>query len=91
MWRILYPIQYFRLSNADKRRIDLIPTLLLGLVLAAPFVFLDGPSFFRANGFLDRVLTLTTALTGSMSPLSSRLLPFYILISISQSKQAQSC
>lgn len=64
MWRIFYPIQYFRLSNADKQRIDLIPTLVLALIVALPFIFLNGPSFFHANGFLDRVLTLTSALTG---------------------------
>ena len=64
MWRIFYPIQYFRLSNADKRRIDLIPTIVLGLLVAVPFLGLEGTSFFRANGFLDRVLTLTSALTG---------------------------
>lgn len=64
MWRILYPIQYFRLSNADKRRIDLIPTLVLALTIATPFIFLSGPSFFHADGFLDRILTLTSALTG---------------------------
>ena len=33
MWRVLYPIQYFRLSNADKRRIDLIPTVVLAAVI----------------------------------------------------------
>lgn len=64
MWRVLYPIQYFRLSNADKRRIDLIPTVVLAAVIAAPFIFLSGVSFFHANGFLDKILTLTAALTG---------------------------
>ena len=64
MWRILYPIQYFYLSNADKRRIDIIPTLVLALFISIPFIFLTGASFFEANGFLDKLLTLTSGLTG---------------------------
>ncbi|MCK1456697.1 hypothetical protein IVB36_38915 [Bradyrhizobium sp. 35] len=64
MWRIFYPIQYFRLSNADKRRIDVIPTFVLALLIAIPFIVVGGASFFKANGFLDRILTLTAGLTG---------------------------
>lgn len=64
MWRILYPIQYFRLSNKDKQRIDVWPTLALAVLLAGPFVFLSGPSFFHVDGFLDKVLSLTSGLTG---------------------------
>ena len=64
MWRIFYPIQYFRLSNADKRRIDLVPTSLLTLLIALPFILVAGPSFFAADGFLDKILTLTSSLTG---------------------------
>jgi hypothetical protein len=64
MWRILYPIQYFRLSNADKRWIDIFPTIVLAAVISAPFIFFKDAAFFKADGFLDKVLTLTSALTG---------------------------
>jgi hypothetical protein len=64
MWRLTYPLRYFRLENSEKRKFDYIATMLLAGVLAAPFVLLDGPSFFRPNGFLDKLLTLTSALAG---------------------------
>jgi hypothetical protein len=64
MWRILYPMNYFRLSNAEKRHIDLFPTFILAIIIALPFFILKDASFFRPNGFLDKVLTLTAALTG---------------------------
>ena len=64
MWRILYPLRYFRLSNEEKRHIDLWPALLLAIILALPFILLKDASFFRPNGFFDKLLLLTAALTG---------------------------
>lgn len=64
MWRLFYPLRYFSLVNNEKRHIDLWPTALLAVILATPFVFVPGAIFFSPNGFLDKLLTLTTALTG---------------------------
>lgn len=64
MWKVLYPIQYFRLSNKEKRRIDVFPTLALALIIAVPFIFLPKSNFFHVDGFLDKILTLTSGLTG---------------------------
>jgi hypothetical protein len=64
MWRLFYPLRYFSLVNREKRHLDLWPTLLVGIFLALPFALLPGASFFRPDGFLDKVLSLITALTG---------------------------
>jgi hypothetical protein len=64
MWRLLYPLRYFSLVNNEKRSIDLWPSLLLAGLLALPFVALPGTSFFSPNGFLDKLLTLMSCLTG---------------------------
>jgi hypothetical protein len=64
MWRLFYPLRYFRLVNDEKRHLDLWPTLLLALVLALPFIALPGAPFFHKDGLLDKLLILTSALTG---------------------------
>jgi hypothetical protein len=64
MWRLFYPFRYFQLDNAEKRHIDLWPTLVLAILIAAPFVAVPGVSFFGQNGFLDKLLLLTGPLTG---------------------------
>lgn len=64
MWRLFYPLRYFRLVNEEKRHIDLWPTLLLAILLALPFILLPGATFFHIGGFLDKLLVLTAALTG---------------------------
>jgi hypothetical protein len=64
MWRLLYPLRYFALVNNEKRHIDLWPSIILAVLLAAPFVALPGTSFFSPNGFLDKLLTLMSCLTG---------------------------
>jgi hypothetical protein len=64
MWRLFYPLRYFSLQNREKGHLDFWPALAFGLVLAAPYVLLPDASFFRVGGFLDKVLTLTAALTG---------------------------
>jgi hypothetical protein len=64
MWRLFYPLRYFRLVNDEKRHLDLWPTLLLAIILAVPFIFLPDTPFFHKDGFLDKLLILTSALTG---------------------------
>jgi len=64
MWRILYPLRYFRVADKQKRRLDLWPTLLAAAIISSPFILLPGVSFFKPNGFLDKILTLVAALTG---------------------------
>ncbi|QRM32479.1 hypothetical protein [Microvirga sp. VF16] len=64
MWKLFYPLRYFRLKNDEKRWLDWIPTLVLTLIVWAPFAFVPGASFFRPDGFLDKFLGLAGALTG---------------------------
>jgi hypothetical protein len=63
MWRLLYPLRYFSLVNAEKRLLDL-SALPLAVLIAAAFWVFPGANFFAASGFLDKVLALTSALTG---------------------------
>lgn len=64
MWRLFYPLRYFSLVNNEKRHIDLWPTVALAALISAPFILLDGLPFFHKDGFLDKILVLTSALTG---------------------------
>jgi hypothetical protein len=64
MWRLFYPLRYFRLVNDEKRHIDIFPTLVLALLITVPFVVLQDAPFFHKDGFLDKLLGLTSALTG---------------------------
>jgi hypothetical protein len=64
MWRLFYPLRYFRLVNDEKRHLDFWPTILLALILALPFIVLPDVPFFHKDGFLDKLLILTSALTG---------------------------
>jgi hypothetical protein len=64
MWRLLYPLRYFSLENGEKRWLDTLVTMFLAALIAAPFVLIPGASFFHPNGFLDKLLVLTSALTG---------------------------
>ena len=64
VWRLLYPLRYFRLQNAEKKSIDWIATMVLTAAIACPFVLIPGSVFFKNGGFLDKIITLTSALTG---------------------------
>src|SRR5690349_14365686 len=64
VWRLLYPLRYFRLDNEEKRRVDFWGTLVLAVCIAAPFILIPRAPFFQAGGFLDKLLVLTAALTG---------------------------
>ena len=64
MWRLFHPLRYFRLRNNEKRHLDFWPTVVLAVIIATPFLFLPGASFFGSGGFLDKLILLTSALTG---------------------------
>ncbi len=64
MWRLIYPFVYFRLQNEEKRRFDVLPTLVLASIITAGFSLLPNAVFFEPDGFLDKCLNLTSALTG---------------------------
>ena len=61
---LAYPFRYFRLENNHKRWLDAWPTAILALFMSVPYIFVRGPVFFEPNGLLDKVLTLTSCLTG---------------------------
>lgn len=63
-WRTLYPLRYLYLENSEKKRIDLVPSLVLALLITLPFVLMPGVSYFKPNGFLDKIIALSSALTG---------------------------
>lgn len=63
MWRLLYPLRYFRLVNATKRWLDAL-AIPLAVLLAAPFWLFPKAIFFSSGGFLDKILALTSALAG---------------------------
>jgi len=64
MWRLFYPLRYFKLLNSEKRRMDFWPTIILAAIIALPFIILPGASFFKTNGFLDKLLLVMSALSG---------------------------
>lgn len=64
MWRLFFPLRYFALVNPEKRHIDLWPTLGLALVVAVPYIALSPASFYGQGGFLDKLILLTSALSG---------------------------
>ncbi|MCA0368880.1 MAG: hypothetical protein LCH57_12610 [Proteobacteria bacterium] len=64
MWRLLTPLRYFTLRNGEKTAIDITGTLIIGLLILLPFLLVPDASFFRSGGLLDRLIGLTSALTG---------------------------
>lgn len=64
MWRLFRPLRYFGLRNREKTIIDIVGTLVIGSLILTPFLILPEASFFRAGGFLDRLIGLLSALTG---------------------------
>jgi hypothetical protein len=64
MWRLFFPLRYFKLINTEKTHLDVWPTLALAAIVALPFILVPGTSFFHNGGFLDKLLLLTSALTG---------------------------
>jgi hypothetical protein len=59
-----YPLKYFQLQNPEKRRLDVWPSIAIAALLLCSYSLLPGASFFRPNGFVDKLLTLTSCLTG---------------------------
>jgi hypothetical protein len=64
MWRLLYPLRYFRIENSEKRRIDAVATIVIAILVSSPFIFIHGAVFFGQGGFLDKLVILTSGLTG---------------------------
>jgi hypothetical protein len=64
LWRLFYPLRYFSIKNSEKKRIEIVATAIVTTLIAAPFVLLPGATFFGPYGFLDKLLSLTSALTG---------------------------
>ena len=64
MWRLFRPLRYFGLRNREKTIIDVVGTLVIAVVVLVPFLIFPEASFFRAGGFLDRLIGLLSALTG---------------------------
>lgn len=62
--KVFFPLRYFRLHNREKSMIDVVPTLIMAALLTCPYALINGASFFKPNGFLDKMLTLTSCLTG---------------------------
>jgi hypothetical protein len=63
MWRLFYPLRYFRLRADGKAHLDLIPTVILAALMAGPFIAFGGV-FFNPDGFLDKLINVTAALGG---------------------------
>ena len=64
MDKIFFPLRYLALVNPEKRRVELITTISIATLLSGPFLMLVGTNFFHPNGFMDKLLTLTSCLTG---------------------------
>lgn len=64
MWRLFRPLRYFGLRNKEKTIIDVVGTLVIALMILTPFLIFPEAPFFRAGGFLDRLIGLLSALTG---------------------------
>lgn len=64
MWRLFRPLRYFALRNGEKTAIDILGTIALTGLILLPFLLVPDASFFRAGGFMDRLIGLMSALTG---------------------------
>ena len=64
MYRLAFPLRYLVLVMGGRRFPNLIPTAVFGAVLAAPYLFPGTANFFHSGGFLDKILTFTSCLTG---------------------------
>lgn len=63
---VAFPLRYLTLKDVDGHKLykrDALFVLLFSAVLAVPFIFLDG-NFFRTGGFLDRIGSFASVLTG---------------------------
>lgn len=63
MYRLFYPLRYFRLRANGKAHLDFIPTVVLTAIVAGPFLLFGGV-FFAPDGFLDKLINVTAALGG---------------------------
>ncbi|RAI34437.1 hypothetical protein [Rhodoplanes serenus] len=63
MFRLFYPLRYFRLRADGKVLLDWIPTAILVGCISLPFILFGGV-FFAPDGFLDKTINVTAALGG---------------------------
>lgn len=64
---LLTPLKYLRLEDERGIRLvyrDLIVTAFLMAALASPFLVFDGSNYFHKDGFVDKVGTFASVLTG---------------------------
>ena len=64
MHRLAYPLRYLVLVMGGRRFPTVIPTFVFASVLALPYLCYSGANFFHSGGFLDKILTFTSCLTG---------------------------
>ena len=64
MRKLTYPLRYLSLVMGGRRFPTALPTLVFASILAAPYIIPSGANFFHSGGFLDKILTLTSCLTG---------------------------
>lgn len=67
MWIYFYPLTYLRLRNEAKRLIALRDAFAVGaitVVMSIAFIAAESKAYFGDHGFLDRMGTLSSTLTG---------------------------
>ena len=64
---LTFPFRYLTLRTAKRWPLpvrDLIPTVLLIIILATPFLVFDTTNYFHKDGFIDKLGTFASVLTG---------------------------
>jgi len=64
---LLTPLRYLRLRDEKGRRLalrNLIASFLLTALLSVPFIFVEKANYFNKDGFIDKVGSFSSVLTG---------------------------
>jgi hypothetical protein len=64
---LLFPLDYLKLENAWGKlviRRDIVAWIIVSVLLSTPFIAFDGMNFFHKDGFLDKIGTFSSVLTG---------------------------
>ena len=67
MTGLTFPFRYLTLRTAKRWPLpvrDLIPTMILIIILATPFVVFDTTNYFHKDGFIDKLGSFSSVLTG---------------------------